>query len=122
MAQPSIGDKILFREINGSWTPLAQAYFSEAMPYNWKINENTVHPLMCQGSPLPYVFRGDNMRGEWTAPFYSGDVTFTYQKEVFKVFVYPDARKITLDQYNLMLAEILEEAAFALNIPISQQI
>lgn len=111
MARRNIGDNLFFRSSGGSWISLNNMYFMEAILYEWKLVTSEQPQLLCQGTPLPYYRSGEQLQGQWVAPFFAGNIVFSCDSEKVKTFVYPDSRKLTLQQYQQMMADILQEVA-----------
>ncbi|SDO87384.1 hypothetical protein SAMN04487897_12527 [Paenibacillus sp. yr247] len=114
MAQLSFGGNFLLRQSGEPWLPVDEAYLIEATTYEWKF-------MMIDGAPPVFRFCGlqhfphKQMNGEaygvLTTPFHSGQTTIELNGETFISYIYPDPRKMTQDQYSIMLSDILQEAA-----------
>lgn len=59
----------------------------------------------------PQRIENDEAVGTLTTPFHSGHVVFNINGEAINSYIYPDSRKMTQEQYSLMLSDILQEAA-----------
>ncbi|MBU9723826.1 DUF2357 domain-containing protein [Bacillus alkalicola] len=95
-----------------TWTSLEEAVLQEATSYKWRCKTQDPFQLHMQGIPLPMVKVGDDWTGTIETPFQCGTVRFTLisneTKEISQ-FIYPDNRKMLLQDYEQMLADILEE-------------
>lgn len=115
MEQHSSGDNFLLR-INGeAWVTLDEAYLTEATTYDWKyvMNDLEQRPSIqfCGLQHFPLRMSEGEAYGQLSTPFYSGQVTFEINGVKLDSYIYPDTRKMTQDQYHLMLSEILQEAS-----------
>lgn len=117
MALPSSGDNPAFYDSEtGTWTPIGQMRFEEAKTYRWRTSYKSPFKLLLGGMPLPMVRTDDGWEGEWMSPFQSGILTFTIERsaqdqEIVQTYLYLDRRKITEIDYQMMIADILAEAA-----------
>lgn len=115
MVQPSSGDSLdFFCPDSGEWTPIEQMRFEEAKTYRWRTAYPAPFRFLINGMPLPMVSTAYGWEGEWSAPFQSGMLVFTIEQEERKAvetFLYSDKRKLTEDDFQQMITDILEEAA-----------
>lgn len=115
MAQPSSGDNLeFFCPDTGEWTPIEQMRFEEARTYRWRTTYNAPFRFLLNSMPLPMVSTAYGWEGEWSAPFQSGMLVFTIEHEERKTvetFLYSDKRKLTEDNFQQMISDILTEAA-----------
>ncbi|MGH4121248.1 DUF2357 domain-containing protein [Clostridium sp.] len=136
MEQLSSGDRIstlgtsngqevqIFDEVEKTWVKIEEAYLEEAKVYSWRINNEKLIYITMQAVPLlmlkscgnDHNFNG--FSGTIQTPFASGIIDFNINidgsTQIVKSFVYPDSRKITLEQYENMIYDILEEANICL--------
>ncbi|KRE50647.1 DUF2357 domain-containing protein [Paenibacillus sp. Soil724D2] len=122
----SFGDSFLVRSRGSEWISIEKAYLTEATEYEWLWEHIDFSILLMQGVPLTYRKVDSGVTGQFMTPFQSGQLTFTVEKHAYLTYVYPDDRKMTAEQYDIMLHEILDEAAVCfdhagLTIPISAQ-
>lgn len=122
----SFGDSFLVRSRGSEWIPLERAYFTEATEYEWFWEHTDFTILLMQGVPLTYRKVDGGVTGQFITPFQSGQLTFTVEQDAYGSYIYPDDRKMTAEQYDIMLLEILDEAAVCfdhagLTIPISTE-
>ncbi|TLS54113.1 DUF2357 domain-containing protein [Paenibacillus antri] len=111
MAPLSSGDKFRVRQPGGEWAPLAEAYLREATEYEWTWEtEEMPERLAMGGVPLAYRSGKNGVEGRFITPFQSGHVEFALNRESYPNYVYPDERKLTTAQFELMMTDILEEA------------
>lgn len=115
MVQPSSGDSLdFFCPDSGEWTPIEQMRFEEAKTYRWRTAYPAPFRFLINGMPIPMVSTAYGWEGEWSAPFQSGMLVFTIEQEERKAvetFLYSDKRKLTEDDFQQMINDILEEAA-----------
>ncbi|OEF99128.1 hypothetical protein BHF71_10155 [Vulcanibacillus modesticaldus] len=97
-----------------SWTPIEDMYLKEGTQYRWRSSIRGDFILLMQQIPIMMTRTSEWWEGVLDTPFESGIVTFTiYQgNERFDIeqYIYPDSRKITNEQYEVMLQDILSEA------------
>ncbi|MGM0900422.1 MAG: DUF2357 domain-containing protein [Bacillota bacterium] len=120
MAQSSSGVK-LWDESMGVWIVLEDAYLEEAHQYEIIIPYSTAVSLMIHNMPLPLVKEKDGWKGVFTTPFQSGFLMFelvvdSQHSHRITQYVYPDKRKITQNQFQFMLTDILNEAKVCFEI------
>ncbi|NHN34409.1 DUF2357 domain-containing protein [Paenibacillus agricola] len=119
MGQHSSGGNFLLRLSGEAWLPLEEAYLVEASTYEWKYVMTGLEPppliRFCGLPQAPHRLEAHEAYGQLITPFYSGQVTFEINAELFESYIYPDPRKLTQEQYNLMLSEILQEAPLCFN-------
>jgi predicted component of viral defense system (DUF524 family) len=111
MEQPSSGVKFYIKSHEEGWLPLEDAYLREATSYEWKLEGESNPVILFNGMPLLYVPNETGVRGTLLTPFQSGKVTIEVNVTYLKTYIYTDERKMTTEQYEIMLQEILEEAA-----------
>lgn len=115
MEQHSSGVNFWLRSNGEAWTPLEDAYLTEAVTYEWKVvmheSEQLPSISFCGLAVIPHRVQQGEAFGQLTTPFQSGKVHFQVNGVRVETFVYPDSRKMTQDQYNLMLSDILQEAS-----------
>ncbi|XOJ01567.1 DUF2357 domain-containing protein [Paenibacillus polymyxa] len=115
MVQHSSGGNLLLRLKGEMWVTLKEAYLTEASTYEWKfVMEDMKQAFSIGFCGLPYFpnrIKEGIAYGQLTTPFYSGKVTFEINGEKHDSYIYPDSRKLTQEQYDLMLSDILEEAS-----------
>ncbi|MBP1995824.1 DUF2357 domain-containing protein [Paenibacillus eucommiae] len=120
----SFGDSFLVRSRGSEWIPIKEAYLIEATEYEWFWENISFSILLMQGVPLTYRKAEGGVTGQFMTPFQSGHLTFTVEQHAYGTYVYPDDRKMTAEQYDMMLLDILDEGAVCfdhsgLTIPIS---
>ncbi|WP_147532295.1 DUF2357 domain-containing protein [Bacillus marasmi] len=91
------------------WIPFIEAYLTEATEYKLRFIGNSVD-VVIQGVPLPFYQQQNGFYAVMITPFQSGTLNVSINGESFENYIYPDNRKLTEVQFNLMLEEILEEA------------
>ncbi|MCK9858305.1 DUF2357 domain-containing protein [Paenibacillus sp. ATY16] len=115
MAQPSSGDSLYFYcPDTQRWTSIENMRFEEARTYRWRQSYHASFRLLLNNMPLSMVRTDFGWEGEWTTPFQSGTVTFTIQHEEntsVQVYLYADQRKLSENDYEQMVKDILTEAA-----------
>ncbi|BCG58106.1 hypothetical protein PUR_15310 [Paenibacillus sp. URB8-2] len=102
------------RSADEAWNVLEEAYLTEASTYEWKYVMDGIEqtPLIhfCGLLHLPHRVEEGEAYGQLTTPFFSGQVSFDINGMKLDSYIYPDARKMTQEQYHLMLSDILQEA------------
>lgn len=115
MAQPSSGDNLeFFCPDTGAWTPIEQMRFEEAKTYRWRTTYHAPIRFLLNGLPLPMVSTDYGWEGEWAPPFQSGMLVFTIEqgeRKTVETYLYSDRRKLTEDDFQHMISDILDEAA-----------
>ncbi|MEI7025559.1 DUF2357 domain-containing protein [Paenibacillus sp. y28] len=114
MEQPSSGDSLLvWCPDQGQWLDLEEVRLEEAKTYRWRTGYERPFRFSLNGVPLPMVKSADGWEGELFTPFQSGQVRFTLHREEERIvdsYLYPDARKLTENDYQQMIIDILQEA------------
>ncbi|AIQ56199.1 DUF2357 domain-containing protein [Paenibacillus borealis] len=115
MEQRNSGGNFWLRLADEEWNVLEEAYLTEASTYEWKyvMDGNEQPPLIhfCDMLHLPHRLEEGEAFGQLTTPFFSGQVYFDINGMKLGSYIYPDARKMTEEQYDLMLNDILQEAS-----------
>lgn len=115
MVQHSSGGSFLIRSKGEEWVALEETYLTEASTYEWKYVMNglerppSIH--FCGLAYFPHRIEEGVAYGQLSTPFHSGQVTFEINGEKLDSYIYPDSRKLTQEQYHLMLSDILQEAS-----------
>ncbi|MBT2691777.1 DUF2357 domain-containing protein [Bacillus sp. ISL-55] len=91
------------------WIDISRAYLTEAAEYKLRYPGDTVKATF-QEVPLPFYKQGEFLYVSLLTPFQSGSVKISVNGNEIESYVYPDHRKLTEEQYNIMVEEILEEA------------
>ena len=96
------------------WISCKEAYFEEGRTYRIRILTDQPMTLVFAGVPQPLEKRGQGYEASIVMPFYSGKTIIELHTGVGKqehpVYIYPDHRKITMENYFAMLEEIIREA------------
>lgn len=115
MEQHSSGGNFLLRTNGEAWVALEEAYLTEGTTYDWKYVlhglEQSPSIQFCGLPQFPHRVVQGEAYGQLTTPFYSGQVYFEINGIKFETYIYPDDRKMTEEQYALMLSDILQEAS-----------
>ncbi|TMV47038.1 DUF2357 domain-containing protein [Paenibacillus mesophilus] len=115
MEQHSSGGKLLLRSNDKVWVALEEAYLTEATSYEWKYIMDDLGQLpsiyFCGLALFPHRVQQGEAYGHLTTPFQSGKVHFQINGVQLETYIYPDSRKMTEEQYHLMLNDILKEAS-----------
>ncbi|WHY73781.1 DUF2357 domain-containing protein [Fictibacillus enclensis] len=111
MDQPSSGVKFFIQTFNEGWVSFDHVYFQEATSYRWKIEGEFQPNILFNGALLPFTITETGVKGTLITPFQSGEAVFIINDTEHKTYIYPDDRKVTNEQYEIMLNEILNEAA-----------
>lgn len=115
MGPRSSGGRLLLRGQGEAWTPVEEAYLTEASTLDWKMefaDRREFVPFSFGGLPqYPHHLGDDAAYGSLATPFHSGHVIFEIDGVSLDSYIYPDARKLTQEQYERMLSDILDEAS-----------
>lgn len=114
MVQLNSGDNVLsIREIGGSWQPIEDAYFEEGKCYEWKCSGSELK-LLFQSIPMPMTKLEVGWYGTFEMPFQTGEVQLEcfmqHEQFSYRLYVYPDKRKLSQQAFHRMLQDILQEA------------
>lgn len=100
-------------EVLQSWIPLEEVYLEEAKTYKWRCLLEEPFQFWMLSIPLPMTKVGIGWEGVFETPFQSGNITFktkrTNAENIIGNHVYTDHRKMTEQQYKLLLDDILQE-------------
>ncbi|OMD93549.1 DUF2357 domain-containing protein [Paenibacillus odorifer] len=115
MEQHNSGGNLWMRLAGEEWVVLEEVYLTEASTYEWKYVMNGIEqpPIIyfC-GQLLPlHRLEKHEAFGQLITPFSSGQISFKINGTKIDSYIYPDARKMTEEQYHLMLGDILNEAS-----------
>lgn len=91
------------------WIDISEAYLTEAAEYKLRYPGDAVK-VAFQGVPLPFYKQGEFLYATLLTPFQSGSVKIAVNGKEIESYVYPDHRKLTEEQFNGMIEEILDEA------------
>ncbi|WP_078427750.1 DUF2357 domain-containing protein [Alkalihalobacterium alkalinitrilicum] len=110
MERLNSGDSFLelWNNHNG-WIPFQEAYLTEATEYKLRYNGNP-SDVRIQGIPLPFYHGEKGYLATFITPFQSGSLNVTVNGQGYETYIFPDSRKLTEEQFNQMLEDILEEA------------
>ncbi|MEE6453120.1 DUF2357 domain-containing protein [Gottfriedia acidiceleris] len=95
---------------DNAWIKLSDAYLIEGMSYRWKADLSDAFKFLLNRVAIPLNKTDYGWEGVIEIPFYSGEVLFTVNDESIKQYIYPDDRKLTNEQFSVMLENILDEA------------
>jgi hypothetical protein len=109
MVQPSSGDKLEVWMSSEGWIPFQEAFLTEATEYRLRY-EGTAIDLRIQGIPIPFHREVDLLFTSFLTPFQSGLVHIYLNGLEYQTFIYPDSRKLSQQQFDVMIEEILEES------------
>jgi PD-(D/E)XK nuclease superfamily/Domain of unknown function (DUF2357) len=91
------------------WIPFETAFLTEAREYKLRY-EGTEIDLRIQGIPIPFHREGELLFTSLVTPFQSGSVQIYLNGQEYQTFIYPDSRKLSEQQFDVMIEEILEES------------
>jgi hypothetical protein len=112
----SSGDNYLeILDVNQGWIHITDAYLTEAAEYKLRYKGDSID-FTIQDVPLPFYKQEDTFYATLLTPFQSGTLKISVNGQEFVTYIYPDQRKLTEEQYNLMIEEILEEAAICFQL------
>ncbi|MBT2759255.1 hypothetical protein J7E71_25620 [Mesobacillus foraminis] len=110
------GDKDLeIYDNQQGWIPFQEAYLTEATEYKLRYRGEFAD-IRIQDIPLPFYQQESSLYSTFHAPFQSGTLRLYVNGKEFQNYVYPDDRKLTKEQYDQMVGEILEEAGICFQI------
>lgn len=110
MEQLNSGDSYVeLFDVRQGWVPFIDAFLTEATEYKLRYSGNHVE-VMLQGIPVPFYQSNGSLYATITTPFQSGILKVSINNKNYETYIYPDDRKLTEEQYNHMLNDILEEA------------
>ncbi|MCQ6265125.1 restriction endonuclease-like protein [Fictibacillus sp. WQ 8-8] len=95
--------------------PIKEAYLREATSYEWKLEGESNSAVLFNGIPLPSILNDAGVTGTLITPFQSGEAVFEINDYSITTYIYTDERKMTNEQYDWMLSDILSEAAVCFN-------
>ncbi|MGF3104549.1 DUF2357 domain-containing protein [Rossellomorea sp. DUT-2] len=91
------------------WIPFEEAFLTEATEYKLRY-EGAGIDLRIQGVPIPFHKEGNLFLTSLVTPFQSGLVQIFLNDKEYETFIYPDSRKLSEQQFDVMIEEILEES------------
>ncbi|WP_175639282.1 DUF2357 domain-containing protein [Metabacillus schmidteae] len=98
-----------------NWVALNKIYLEEAKIYRWKTRSKGTFQFRMQHLSLPMTKTHEGWEGVFETPFQSGIVSFTLStqeaEDTIENYVYTDHRKLTVQQYQCLLDELLKEAS-----------
>ncbi|UTE78494.1 DUF2357 domain-containing protein [Rossellomorea sp. KS-H15a] len=110
MAPLNSGDKSLEIWMSSEgWISFEEAYLTEATEYKLRY-EGTEIELRIQGIPILFHKEGGRFFTTLVTPFQSGSVKVFLNGKEYETFIYPDSRKLSEQQFDVMIEEILEES------------
>ena len=102
------GDSILeLWDIVQGWVPFLDAYLTEATEYKLRYKDEMAD-VMIQDIPLSFYQQENGYFATFITPFQFGILKITINGQSYETYIYPDDRKLTEEQFNVMLEEILE--------------
>ncbi len=116
MAPLNSGVKItVWDDEQKNWVSLKKVYLEEARSYRWRSRTKQAFQFRMQQLSLPMTKTHEGWEGVFETPFQSGIVSFmtTSQdgEDIIKNYIYTDHRKLTEQQFNILLADLLKEAS-----------
>ncbi|WP_062047372.1 DUF2357 domain-containing protein [Bacillus sp. JCM 19034] len=93
-----------------SWIPLEDVYLEEAKSYRWRCLTDEPFQFQMKQIPLPMTKVAKGWEGFFETPFQSGAITFKANGKTIENHVYTDSRKLTEQQFKILLDEIFQEA------------
>ena len=110
MEQPISGVKLYIHKNGEPWKLIDEYHLEEGSFYEWKLLNATSTNITFMNMPLSHYPISDGIQGNFTTPFQSGLATFQIDNETIQTYIYPDNRKMTEQQFERMLMDVLEEA------------
>ncbi|GHH99741.1 DUF2357 domain-containing protein [Neobacillus kokaensis] len=96
-------------DVRQGWVPLLEAFLTEGTEYRIRC-QGKQPDVRIHGIPLPFYRNNDMSYADFITSFQSGVVKISINDQQYETYIYPDDRKLTMEQFNRMLEEILEEA------------
>jgi hypothetical protein len=129
MAQLNFGASFYIRQQGEPWLLFDEIHLREATEYEWKWEKPPLDiPLtvLFFRMPLSYRQTPSGVGGNFVTPFQCGEASLELCGERYDTYLYPDSRKMTEQQFGLMMSDILEEATLCfdyagLNIAIDTE-
>lgn len=104
------GDNYLeILDVNQGWIHITDVYLTEAAEYKLRYRGDSID-VTIQDVPLPFYRQEHVLNATMFTPFQSGSLRISINGQEFESYVYPDQRKLTEEQYTLMIEDILAEA------------
>lgn len=108
MEQHNSGDSLLeLWDVQKGWIPFLDAYLTEATEYRLRYRGDHAD-VRIQDIPLAFYPEKNEFKATFITPFQFGSLKVFINGEVYETYIYPDQRKLTEEQFSLMLEEILE--------------
>lgn len=116
MAPLNSGVKIqVWDNVENHWVTLSKIYLEEGKTYRWRTRIKETFQLRMQNIPLPMTKTYEGWEGVFETPFQSGIILFTlhtlYAEKTIENYVYTDNRKLTEQNYKVLLEDLLKEAS-----------
>jgi predicted component of viral defense system (DUF524 family) len=116
MAPLNSGIKItVWDDHQKNWVSLNKIYLEEARSYRWRSRSNRSFQFRMQHLSLPMTKTHEGWEGVFETPFQSGIVSFSITSgdmgDRIENYVYTDHRKLTEQQYKILLEDLLKEAS-----------
>ncbi|WP_078551698.1 DUF2357 domain-containing protein [Bacillus alkalicellulosilyticus] len=106
----NFGDDVLeVHDVSRGWIPFQEGHFIESTDYKLRYHGEQKEVLIL-GLPWPFYKKENKHMAQFTTPFQSGVFEIRFGNQTITSYIYPDDRKMTEQQYDLMLTEILEES------------
>ncbi|WP_078544721.1 DUF2357 domain-containing protein [Litchfieldia alkalitelluris] len=116
MAPLNSGVKItVYDDYQKSWVSLNKVYLEEARSYRWRTRSKQAFQFHMQHLSLPMNKTLEGWEGIFETPFQSGIVSFAITSQIgvdyIDNYIYTDHRKLTEQQYTILLDDLLKEAS-----------
>ncbi|MCA1054295.1 restriction endonuclease-like protein [Rossellomorea aquimaris] len=94
---------------SSGWVPFQEAYLIEGTEYKLRYKGEGID-LRVQGMPIPFYKEGDTFLSQLMTPFQSGSIQVYLNGNEFDTYIHPDSRKMTEQQFDVMIEDILNES------------
>jgi hypothetical protein len=110
MGQHNSGGNVLeLWDVRQGWVPFLDSYLTEGTEYKLRYNGDSIG-VRIQEIPLPFYQQENCYYATFITPFQYGILKIIINGQPYETYIYPDDRKLTEEQFDVMLEEILEEA------------
>lgn len=103
------GSNLELWDVKQGWVPFLDSYLTEATEYKLRYIGDQLD-VRIQEFPLPFYQQENGYYATFITPFQFGILKIIINGQPYETYIYPDDRKLTEEQFNVMLEEILEEA------------
>ena len=109
MEQHNFGANFYIRQQGEPWVLFDEMHLREATEYEWRWDQPPLHiplSIVFFRMPLSYRQTASGICGNFTTPFQCGQGSLELCGEQYDTYLYPDSRKMTEQQFGLMMTDI----------------